>query len=335
MRASRLAIALALAVGLGGAGPAAAEEPIIIKLGTVAPEGTPWSKQIDKAKARIEGESKGRVRIKVYTGFAKGGENEIARRCMRGTLQMCGVTVGAVAAVADKDLELLELPYLFADNAEADRILDGPALPQVKKMLGQKGLEFYGWSENGWRSFGTRERPIRSPEDLKGLKMRSQESSVHVETYKALGANPVPISLPEVLGSLQRGVVDGYDQTELYAIAASWHQYTRFWTRSNHIYQPAVIVYNKTFIEQLPPDLRAIVMREGHEIATYGRALIRNITEPLVENLKSAGAKIIDLGPAEKERFVKATRGVHPAIRKRLTPEGKKLLDIIVAAKKK
>ena len=99
------------------------------------------------------------------------------------------------------------------------------------------------WSENGFRHFGTKDKPIKSPADLRGKKMRSQESFVHLEMWKAFGASAVPIATTEVLTALQTGTVDGFDQATLYAIAASWYKSIKFFTVSNHIYQPAIIAF--------------------------------------------------------------------------------------------
>jgi tripartite ATP-independent transporter DctP family solute receptor len=332
-RASWIVVFLfAFAPGLAGA-PALAQQPIVVKLGTVAPEGTPWAKQVEFVRKLYKKEAKGRLKLKEYLGFSKGGEKSLVRRCVQGSIQMCGITIGALSTVVE-DLAVLELPYLFDSNEEADRILDGPALPQVKKILAAKGLVFYGWSENGWRGFGTKTKPIRKPADLKGLKMRSQENAIHVQTYKALGANPVPIALPEVLGALQTGVVDGYDNSPLYLFAASWYHQTKYYTLTDHIYQPAIIAYNKRFFDKLPADLKAIASKESHAFSVYGRKLIRKINEPLLQNMRSAGIKVIKISPAERAAFVKATAKIQNKIRRTLSPAGRKLLDIILKAKK-
>jgi TRAP-type transport system periplasmic protein len=324
----RFGILLALFAFLASSSAVRAEDKLVVKMGTVAPEGTPWAKQVKKVRKYIKKKSGGSIKVKVYTGFAKGGEKSIVRRCVQGSLHMCGVTVGALATVVN-DLALLELPYLFKDSDQADRILDGPALDLIKKILEKKGLVFYGWSENGWRGFGTKDKEIRSPKDMVGLKMRAQESKVHVLTYKALGALPVPIALPEVVGALQTGVVDGYDNTPLYLFAASWYEHTKFYTRSDHIYQPAAIIYNKAFLDKLTPEQRTILMGNSKEVAQYGRRLIRKIDAPLIDNIKGAGIKVITLTPAQKAAFKKATKSVYKKIRKRLSKDGKKLLKLI------
>lgn len=331
---TKLVLALLIAPILClSAAPAAAKPEHVIKFATVAPDGTPWSKQIARMKALFKKHAKGRVKVKAYTGFSKGGEKSLVRRCIQGSLQMCGVTIGAVATVVN-DLNVIELPYLFKDSEEADRILDGPALPLITQILAAKGLVFWGWSENGWRGFGTKKRPIIKPADLKGMKLRSQESRVHVETFKALGANPVPIALPEVLGALQTGVVDGYDNTPLYLFAASWYQQTKFFTLTRHIYQPGVILFNKRFFDKLPADLQKELMRSGTEVTNYGRKLIRKINKPLIANMKSAGIKVIEPTPAQVALFAKATRKVHKSYRRRLSAKGRKLLDAIYKAQK-
>lgn len=326
-------LGLALCFALLPAVAAADKPKYVLKLGTVAPDGTPWSKQIKLMQKTFKKESKGLVRIKAYTGFSKGGEKSLVRRCIQGSLQICGVTTGALATVVN-DMSILELPYLFKDYAEVDRILDGPALPHIKKIIESKGLIFFCWSENGWRGFGSKKKPITSPADLKGIKMRSQEAKIHVDTWKALGASPVPIALPEVLGALQTGVVDGYDNSPLYLFAASWYQQTKYFTLSNHIYQPGIVVINKRFWGKMPADLRKSLLGYSEKITRYGRKLIRKINKPLLANMKSAGIKVIKPSAAQLAVFAKRTKPVHGKARRRLSRQGKKLLDTIYKAKK-
>ena len=169
-------------------------------------------------------------------------ERSIVRQVQKGRLQVAGVSAGALSAVVT-DLDLLELPYLFANHAEADRVLD-EVRPIVEEMLEKAGFKLLMYSENGYRSFGTKKGFVKSPSDLKAVKMRSQESPVHLEMYRALGAAPVPITVTEVLSALQTGLVDGFDNTPLFTVAASWHQSVGFFTVSQHIYQPALVVVN-------------------------------------------------------------------------------------------
>src|SRR5215471_53132 len=304
----------------------------VVSVGAVAPEDTPWHKQLMKYKTDLEKASGGAFKVKMFMGGAKGGEDALGRQCAQGSLQMVGVTTGAMESVAP-ELDAFEVPYMFRNYEEADRALDDPrVVAKVREILAKKGLVFYFWSENGWRHFASKGRAIRTPADLKGMKMRSQESKVHIEMWKTLAASPVPISTPEVLSALQTGVVDGFDNTALFAFAASWYQGVKHWTVSDHIYQPAAVVYSKVWFDKLPKDQQDKLMADPGGQQKYGRKLIRAMNGPLLENLTASGIEVIKLSDAEKDAFAKALAPVAGRVRPHLGAGGAELLDLIKKA---
>ncbi|MEM6730100.1 MAG: TRAP transporter substrate-binding protein DctP, partial [Myxococcota bacterium] len=217
--------------------PATAQaEEVLIRLGTVAPKGTPWERQMKRTAKMLKGEIPG-VKMKSYFGGAKGDEKSIVRQVRDARLEMAGVTVGAIATAAP-DLQLLELPYLFESSKEADFVLDKYARPIIEEILKKKGFVLYQIAENGWQNFASKEGFIKTPADLKGRKMRSQESPVHIATWKAFGAAPVEMGVSEVLPALRTGLVDGFANTPLYTMATGWYQGVKYYTISRHLYQP-------------------------------------------------------------------------------------------------
>ena len=299
----------------------------VLNLGTVAPPNTPWGKQLKSMKKRIEKDSGGRIKVKLFMGTA-GGEVSIVRQTKRGELQAAGVSTGAVASIAP-EMNVFELPYLFENGAEADRIIDNHLFEPVKELLGSYGFELYLFAENGFRNFATKGKCITKPSDLADIKMRSQESWVHEETYRALGGNPVRIAVPEVLSSLQNNNVQGFDNTPLFGFAASWYQAIDHWTLSDHIYQPAVIVYNKQWFDALPDDLQKVLLADRQKETDYGRDLVRKLHPKLVKNLEAAKITVCKITPAQKAEFANKTKSVHEMFRKRAGKKGAALLDIV------
>jgi len=302
----------------------------VIKVGTVAPKGTPWAKLLTRIAKRLEKESNGRIKVKTYMGGKLGGEDSLVRRCQSGSLQLIGVSSGAMAAVVP-ELNVLELPYLFDNYKQADRILDTVVRKDFEDILAEKGFHLYQWSENGFRHFAMKDTFVTGPDSLKGVKVRSQQNKVHLDMWNALGASPVPIAVPEVPSSLQNNVVSGYDNTLLYGFAAQWYQAISKITLSGHIYQPAVVVFNKEWFDGLPADLQTLVMATLEKDTKQGRHEIRLLNRPLVKNYQKAGIKIHQLTPAEKASLQKATRGTWDKYRKQV-PRGGKLLDKILKA---
>ncbi len=305
----------------------AADGPITLKLATIAPEGTPWADQVTAYKSKVETVAKGRLKIKAFLGAALGDENQTVAECRRGAIALWGGTTAALATSVP-EISVLELPFLFGGAEEADKILDAVLIEDLRARLLARGYVLVLWSENGFRSFGTKWGPIKGPSDLKGHKMRSQESLVHLETYRALGALPQPIAVTEVLPALQTGVVDGFDNTPLYTFAASWHLAIKHFTLSEHIYQPGVVLISKKEYDKLPPDLQKVLTEDVNVITREGRAAVREMAPLLIDNFASAKIPVYKPSTAERAALAKATARVYQAYTKAV-PAAKPLLAAI------
>lgn len=282
---------------------------VVVKMGTVAPSGTPWSDELYSMKKRVEKDSNKSLKFKVYLGGQLGGENEILQGIIRGRIQGGGLTATALAA-AVPELDLLEVPYIFSSSRQADCVLDNHLKEPFTQLFAAKGLVFVTWAENGWRNIGTKNKAIRTPADLKGVKIRAQESKVHLAYWKRIGAAAVPIAVPEVLPALQTGVVEGFDQTALMTLAAEWQTAIKFYSVTEHIYQPAAIVYSKAFFDGLPPEQQKILMGTGNGMAPRARGAVRRLSNQLLKALEANNVQITKLSGGEKAAFQQAAAGL-------------------------
>jgi len=309
--------------------PAATPE-FTMKLATVAPDQTPWSELLKRYKKAVETKSNGRIAIKVFLGGTLGDENEASLKCKRGQIQAVAASTGALASQVP-ELNIVELPFLFRSEAEADTVIDEVITPEMDTIVQKYGFVLGFWGENGFRQMGTRDKAVRSPADLGGLKVRSQESLVHLEMWKALGASPVPIPTTEVPSALQAGTVDGFDQATLYAVAASWYKKVKFFTLTNHVYQPAIIMFNQAWFNGLPADLQKIVVEEGRALQAKGRAAVRKIGPDLLKIVETEGVQVVPLSAAEREVFEKKTIGVRAVLRQKQGAATVRVLDKVEA----
>ncbi|MEM6990478.1 MAG: TRAP transporter substrate-binding protein [Myxococcota bacterium] len=309
---------------------AKAEDPeFVMKIATVAPPGTPWAKQLKKFKKAIKEESGGRIKVKTYLGGALGGGVQTAEGTKRGSIQVFGGTAGDIEASVP-EIAVLELPYLFPNFKTADRILDTVIREDLERLLWDRGYKLLFFSENGYRSIGST-FPVSSPDDLKGRKMRSQESEVHLNTWRTvMQASPVPITVTEVLSSLQTKVVDGFDNTPLFAFAASWYQAITHFTLTKHIYQAGIVVASRKFWETLPADLQTIVMGDPAKLAKKGRRGVRAIEGMLEANFEGAGVTLTRMTDADRKPFAAKAEQVWDKFRKSASKDGKALLDKIL-----
>ncbi|MCZ8341950.1 MAG: TRAP transporter substrate-binding protein DctP [Leptospira sp.] len=303
-----------------------------VKLATVAPDGSPWANELSKIKKKIETESQGQIKIRLYPGGQMGGENEILQQVIRGKLQGAGLTAGALANTI-KELNVLEIPYLFNSYAQADCVLDEHVIEDYRKLFESKGLIFVTWAENGYRSIGTKSNPIKTPADLKGIKIRIQESPVHIAYWKQLGVSGIPIAIPEVLPSLQTGVVEGFDNTPLFTLAAEWQTAIKHFTLTRHIYQPAAIVYSKKFWDTLNEDQKKILMGEGNKLAPGARTAVRSIEKNMIATLKKADVNVYEPSASDLAGFKSAAATVSAQVVGSIGGQAKAIFDKIQKAK--
>lgn len=289
---------------------ALAADPNVAKLATVAPEGTPWAEHVQELKTRMEQGSQGRVKIKPFLGSALGDETVTASECKRGAIQLWGGTLGSLASVVP-ELSLFELPFLFHTLEEADHVIDEVLFDDTRKLLQSRGFTVLFWSENGYRSFGTRFGPVTRPEHLKGRKMRSQENEAHLDMYRALGASPVPIAVTEVLSSLQTGVVDGFDNTPLFSFAASWHKAIKHYSLAEVIYQPAIVVANRAWFSKLSAADQKTLLGDQRAEATKGRKAVRALYPLLIENFRNEKIQVHELTREDRSAFASLCEPVH------------------------
>ena len=292
--------------------PAQSEAEFVMNFATVAPDNTPWADQLRGVEKRIETESGGRIQVKLFLGGSLGSEIESIQDVARGErIQGGGFSTGAMGEAMDIPiLTMIELPYLFSTNAQADRVLDEVLYEPTKVALEAKGFALGGWAENGWRNFATK-GPASTPEQLSKFKMRAQENPVHMDMYKMLGVQAVAKPTSEVLPALNTGIVDGFDNTALFSLAAGWIEPVTHYTLSKHIYQPAAVVYSKKFVDSLPPDLQKIVIGDPFAESARGRVAVRSLEGELLETITSMGKKVVEISAAERDALKAKTRAVH------------------------
>ncbi len=291
--------------------PSEASGPYELNIGSLAPDGTPWAELLENVEQNIESASGGRINVIVRPPGLM-GEVEMVRETRRGErLQACAVTTAALAEGGNLPiLQLVELPFLFDNNAEADHVLDNVLWDPLSGILERKGFILGVWSENGWRSMATKKKAARAPTDLADMKMRAQESDVHMAMYRAYGITAVQKPMTEVLTALQANVIDGLDNTALYILTAGLADPVDYYTLTKHIYQPALVAYSKRWYAELPADLQQIV-RAPRSLAAEGRTAIRAEDAAMLDLFPMSGVEVVELTPAEREVWVATARAMH------------------------
>jgi len=300
----RLPLLLALLGVLPSA--ATADGPTQWILATIAPEGSPVMQVLDEfARSSEHAANAAGARIKLRTRHGGVGSDELdgLRLCMQGRVQAWVGSTGAVA-VEIPAVSVLDLPFLFHDLKEFERARapkDDPlGRPLIAKAIRDRGLRAYGIGYAGWRAMTSRDKPLRVPADLKGLRMRSQPAPLHRAMWKLLGATPVESSLNEVASIFRLKQADALDVPALYVFATSVAEQMKFHVRTNHTMQTALIVFHDETFSKLPKRAQSAVF--ALRAAFYPRfsKVLDAMEVDLVAELGKAGIQVIE--PTDDER---------------------------------
>ena len=264
---------------------------------------------IDTFAKEVEKRTQGRYKVQTFYNGALGGERESIEAVQLGTQELAFSSSGPVPNFVP-ETKILDVPFLFRDKAHARAVLDGPIGQELLAKFEPKGFKALAWAENGFRHMTNSKRSVSSPDDLKGLKMRTMENPVHIAAYKAFGIITTPMAFPEVFTALQQGTVDGQENPLSVIIASNFDQVQKHLTLTGHVYSPCVIVMNKAAFDKLSKaDQQAFV-----EAAKANRARVDEDDAKGVAHLRSKGVNVIDT--IDKAKFVQALAPVNAEFEK-------------------
>ena len=272
----------------------------------------------------IENGSKGRIKVELYPNAQLGGDRELCEAVQLGTIQMALPASSALAGF-DKRIQVLDLPYLFTSRKAAFEALDGILGNKINEYVLAKGFINLGYAENGMRHLTNSKRPVHSPADIKGMKIRTMENPMHIAYFKALGANPAPMSWGELYTALQQGTVDAQENPYAMIVDGKFYEVQKYVSETGHVFSVTMLIANKKFIEKLPEDLRKIVIKAGHDFAIEQRKTIAGLEAGFKAEAIKGGMTANELTAAEKKAFVAPTAGVYKQFEKDL---GKEIMDI-------
>jgi C4-dicarboxylate-binding protein DctP len=281
-------------------------------------------------KKYVEEKSGGRIIVEVYPNGALGGERQMAEAAQLGTLEIAYLTT-AVLVNFEPKFQVFDLPFLFNNIDIARRAVDGELGGVVAADLDKVNLKCLGYPENGYRHVTNNRGPIHKPEDLKGIKIRTMENPIHLETFRLLGAAPTPMAFTELYTALQQGTVDAQENPIFLTYTSKFYEVQDYMTLTGHFYAPGVAVMSLKFWESLPEDLQQIV-QEGMRIAIdLQRELLDEQNAENLEELKKL-MEVNELTPEEKQVFVEATKPVYDKVASEL---GQDLVNLAISANEK
>ena len=268
-----------------------------IKFATIAPEGTTWMNVMKEYDAAIRKESGGRLGFKIYAGGVQGDEKTVLRKIRVGQLQSGGFTGVGMGEIAPK-VRILDSPFLARTEEEID-LLYRDFGKDFEKAFEDGGYVLLGWAEVGFVHVFT-STPIKKSEDLKGIKMWTWEGDPIAETaFRTLGINPIPLSVIDVMTSLQTGLIDAFYTSPYAAIALQWFARVKYMVEVPLADAAGAVLVSKKFYDQLPKDLQEILIRNGRLYISKLTKLSRKENADAIRELKKRG--IVTLAATERD----------------------------------
>lgn len=316
---SKCLLAVSMA-GVFAAAPAVASTTL--KMAYALSTNSHYGAGADAFSKSIESSTGGQFKVQQFANSALGGEREVIEGLQLGTIDAAIVSTGATLNFVPKT-GVFDIPFLFRDLEHARKVLDGDIGQQLLAEFPKRGLVALAWGEQGFRQLTNNVRPVTTPEDAKGLKIRTTENPIHLTAFRHLGVLATPMAWPEVATALQQGTIDGQENPMSVIVSAKLPQLQKYLSLTSHVYGPALILVAPGVYEGLSDADKAKFKAAGHEAALAMRGYVDAIEKSGIDEVKKEGMQV---NTVDHAAFVKAVEPVYPQYHKQF---GKELVEAI------
>lgn len=324
-------VSLSLLAGCGSEKKPAAEnkapEKKVLKLSSVLPEGHPTHKSMVFFAEKIKERTKGQIEIQVFPSSQLGEQRDALEGMKMGTLDMALSSCGPLGQFVPT-IDVLNLPFMFRNTEHSHKALDGKPGQKLIADINKANYVFLFWAESGSRSVINNKRPINTPEDLKGSKIRVMNSQLMVNTLNAMGAIATPMGQGEVYSALQQGVLDGWENSPTTLYTLKLYEVSKYFSWTRHFATPDVILISKKVFDKLTPEQQKIFIETGKEATLKSRELWSAMEKEHIAELKKKGVQFNEV--ADVKPFVERVKPVWKAYTDKF---GTSLVDEIQAIK--
>ncbi len=307
-----------LSAGLGAAGlasglappPARAQTKAVFKTSDVQPPGYPTVAATENLGKKLAAATDGRLSIQMYPSMQLGGEKETIEQTQIGAIQMLRVSVGSMGPIVD-DINVINMPFLFKNTAHANKMMDGPIGQELLDKITASpnaNLVALCWMDSGARSLYNTKHPIKSIEDVKGLKFRVIGNPIFVDMMNALGGNGISMGYDQVFSALQTGVIDGAENNMPSYVFSNHYTAARYVTLTEHLIIPEMLMFSKRVWNTLSADDQGLIKKFAREAQLEERELWNQYEQKALEKANAAGSQIIEV--ADKTPFQNAVKPV-------------------------
>ncbi|WP_185804091.1 TRAP transporter substrate-binding protein [Pontivivens nitratireducens] len=305
----KFAVLLGCVASIAISQPAFAEiEETNLRLAHVVNENDGFHAAATRFQELVAERSDGKISVEVFPNATLGDERTLLEGMQIGTVDMGVITNGPVSNFLE-DMAVFEMPFLFPSAAKAYEVLDGPIGQELLDRLSEVNLKGLAYAERGFRNLTNSERPINSPADVQGLKVRVMENPVYIDTFRELGADAIPMAWTEALTAMQQGTIDGQENPVGVVHSFQLNETQTNMTMTRHSYAPAIFVMSLPVWNNLSEEAQEIVLQSAQEAAEYERQLNAEQESQQLEELRASGMNVID--DADLSAFSEAVAPVY------------------------
>ena len=306
---------LKLSAGLGAAStlpfsPASAQAKMVLKAADVQPPGYPTVAATENLGKKLEAATNGRLSVQMFPSAQLGGEKETIEQAQIGAVQLLRVSAGALGPIVD-DVNVVNMPFLFKNIAHANKMMDGDIGQELLDRItanANAGLVGLCWMDSGARSVYNTKHPIKTVDDLKGLKIRVIGNPIFIDMMNSLGGNGVAMGYDQVFSALQTGVVDGAENNPPSYVFSNHYTAAKYYSLTEHLVIPEVLAFSKKSWGTLSAEDQALVKKFAGEAQLEQRELWKKYEQLAMDKAKAAGSEITEI--ADKTPFQNAVKPV-------------------------
>ena len=272
---------------------------IVLKVAHNGPEVHPFQKGYETFKEVLEAETKGAVEVQIFPNSQLGSEEEGTQMVKLGLIAANAASTAGGLSTSVPEAELFNLPFIFRDLDHCYSVIDGPIGQDLARTVEEKlNCLVLGYWFSGIRNVWNSKRPVLSPEDLRGIKLRVMSSPMLIESFNALGAQATPLAFGELYSALQTGVVDGGETDHLDLLYEKFHEVTKYVSYTNHMFLVIALIFSKKIYDKLPPDVQHAVLKAGKASVSSEREAMAALTESALTELKELGIEFYEVDKA-------------------------------------
>ena len=303
-----------ISAGLGAATfvplPARAQSKMVLKASDVQPPGYPTVAATENLGKKLAAATDGRLSVQMYPSMQLGGEKETIEQTQIGAIQLLRVSVGSMGPIVD-DINVVNMPFLFRNTAHAEKMMDGPIGQELLDKITASpnaNLVALCWMDAGARNLYNTKHPVKSIEDVKGLKFRVIGNPIFIDMMNALGGNGVAMGYDQVFSALQTGVIDGAENNPPSYVFSNHYTTAKYLSLTEHLVIPEVLVFSKRAWGNLSADDQNLIKKFAREAQLEERELWNKYEQQAMEKAKAAGSQIVEI--ADKAPFQNAVKPV-------------------------